>query len=151
MKNIEELVFGTARKIKGKIDCAIDTVCADIDAAKKASGGKASTLEVLFLDDGFRALEAHRAAHILYNRGWQRLAEVFSRATMYSTGVDIHPSAKMEKGVAIRIMPSVTIEKDDVITSGNCVLSCGKTVTEQINVGNENIDEEFSYDDSDEL
>ncbi|MDY3845409.1 MAG: hypothetical protein SOZ62_00670 [Eubacteriales bacterium] len=128
MMKIEDLIFGTATKIKEKIDSAIDTVSCDIDAARKASGNKASALEIVLLDDGFHALQAHRAAHLLYKKGWSCLAEVVSRATRYSTGIEIHPAAKIEKGVAIRILPSVTIEKDAVITKGNTVISIGTTV-----------------------
>lgn len=60
-----------------------------------------SKLTVFFTYAGFKALCRHRIAHWLHNHNMKGLARAVSQATRFWTGVEIHPGAKIGKGVFI--------------------------------------------------
>ncbi len=58
-------------------------------------------LEVLFCYPGFHALCLHRLAHGLYRRGVGFFPRFISYLGRFLTGIEIHPGAKIGKGVFI--------------------------------------------------
>jgi serine O-acetyltransferase len=58
-------------------------------------------LEVLFCYPGFQALVLHRAAHWLYKKGIPFIPRLISQVSRFWTGIEIHPAAKIGKGVFI--------------------------------------------------
>ncbi len=60
-----------------------------------------SKAQVFFLYPGVRALINYRIAHWLDERGHRFLADWISKRTRKKTGIEIHPSAKIGKGVFI--------------------------------------------------
>ncbi len=60
-----------------------------------------SKAQVFFLYPGVRALINYRIAHWLDGKGHRFLADWISKRTRRKTGIEIHPSAKIGKGVFI--------------------------------------------------
>lgn len=58
-------------------------------------------LEVLFCYPGVQALLFHRVAHWLYCAGIPFLPRLISQLSRFLTGIEIHPGAKIGKGVFI--------------------------------------------------
>ena len=60
-----------------------------------------SKFEIYCLYPGFHALMMHRLAHGLWRRNWRFLARLFAYFTRIWTGIEIHPAAKIGRGVFI--------------------------------------------------
>lgn len=60
-----------------------------------------SKAQVFFLYPGVRAIINYRIAHSLDKKGHKFLADWISKHTRRKTGIEIHPSAKIGKGVFI--------------------------------------------------
>src|SRR5690606_25389215 len=68
---------------------------------------------------GFHALEAHRVAHYLWNKGRKSMAYFLQSHIAVTFGVDIHPAAKIGKGVMFDhatgiVIGETTVIEDDV-------------------------------------
>jgi serine O-acetyltransferase len=66
--------------------------------AKRDPAAK-STLEVILLYPGFQALFYHRIAHWLYGKKRFFLARFVSQFSRFFTGIEIHPGAKIGRGL----------------------------------------------------
>jgi serine O-acetyltransferase len=73
----------------------------DIDSIKKRDPAAKSSLEVLFLYPGVHAVMSHRVSHWLYKNNMFLLARTNSQFTRFLTGIEIHPGAKIGKGLFI--------------------------------------------------
>ena len=73
----------------------------DITAVFERDPAARSILEVILCYPGFHALLFHRAAHWCYNRGLTLLARIISQIGRFITGIEIHPGAKLGRGVFI--------------------------------------------------
>lgn len=60
-----------------------------------------TTLEVVLLYQGFHALFYHRQAHWLYQHKHFFLARALSQFARHMTGIEIHPGAKIGRGLLI--------------------------------------------------
>ena len=60
-----------------------------------------SVLEVVLTYPGFHAVLLHRLAHRLFRRNWFFLARLISQINRFLTGVEIHPGAKIGRGLFI--------------------------------------------------
>ena len=69
----------------------------DIRAAQERDPAAKSFLEILLLYQGLHALVSHRAAHFLYNMRLYFFARFISQVTRFTTGIEIHPGAKIGK------------------------------------------------------
>lgn len=58
-------------------------------------------LEVLFCYPGLQALYLHRIAHWLYSAGLPFVPRLISQLSRFLTGIEIHPGAKIGRGVFI--------------------------------------------------
>ena len=67
----------------------------DIHCVFERDPAARNTLEVLTTYPGVHALLAHRVAHCWWQRGWRYLARVLSATARFSTGIDIHPGARI--------------------------------------------------------
>ncbi|GGE21132.1 serine acetyltransferase [Marinithermofilum abyssi] len=74
---------------------------ADIDAVFERDPAARSTFEVVLTYSGLHAIWMHRIAHWLYQRNWFLVARVLSQFNRFITGIEIHPGAKIGKGVFI--------------------------------------------------
>ncbi len=85
-----------------------------------------SMLEVL-LYPSFRAIIRHRRAHWMYEHGLFFLARWYSQRTARKTGVEIHPGAKIGKGLFIDHGAGVVIGETAII-GDNVTLYQGVTL-----------------------
>ncbi len=60
-----------------------------------------SKIEVLLLYPCIHALISYRIAHALYSKKWFFLARLISQLSRFFTGIEIHPGAKIGKGLFI--------------------------------------------------
>jgi serine O-acetyltransferase len=86
-------VFKTLRNLSS-------VVRADIQAALDKDPAAHSMLEI-FLYPGFQALTIHRIAHGLFQAGIPFFPRLISYFTRFLTGIEIHPGARLGKGVFI--------------------------------------------------
>ncbi len=73
----------------------------DINAVMEKDPAAKSKLEVFLLSPGIHALFWHRAAHRLYCNKRYFTARVLSQVVRMFTGIEIHPGAKIGRGVMI--------------------------------------------------
>jgi serine O-acetyltransferase len=78
-----------------------DTLKADVQAIWDKDPAAANWLEVLTCYPGLHALELHRVAHELHGAGVPFVPRFLSHVNRFMTGVEIHPGAKLGKGVFI--------------------------------------------------
>jgi len=83
--------------------------------------------EVIFLYPGFHALIWHRISHILYNNSLFFLARLISQLGRFFTGIEIHPGAKIGKGLFIDHGMGIVIGETAEI-GDNCTIYHGVTL-----------------------
>ena len=105
----------------------------ELVAAYKARDPAArSTLEILLLYPGVRAVRSHRVAHWCYNHRLFFLARLISQRSRRRTGIEIHPGAKIGKrlvidhGMGIVIGETAEIGDDCLIFHGVTLGGTGK-------------------------
>ncbi len=104
-----------------------NAILEEIDIIKKKDPAAKSRLEVALLYSGFHAVLAHRLAHALYKKGHFFTARAISQVTKFVTGVEIHPGAKIGKGLFIDHGDSVVIGETAEIGDG-CTIYQGVTL-----------------------
>jgi serine O-acetyltransferase len=78
-----------------------DTLREDIASIKDRDPAARSGFEVLFLYSGLHALIYYRIAHRLFLHNRFMLARWLSQHAKFTTGIEIHPGAKIGKGLFI--------------------------------------------------
>ncbi len=73
----------------------------EVDIVLERDPAAKSKAQVYFLYPGVRALINYRVAHWLDGKGFHFIADWISKKTRARTGIEIHPSAKIGKGVFI--------------------------------------------------
>lgn len=73
----------------------------DIRAVKERDPAAKGTLEIILCYPGLHAIWMHRISHSLYHAGHKTLARSVNRLAQMTTGVDIHPGAKLGEGFFI--------------------------------------------------
>lgn len=99
----------------------------DVDAALRKDPAARNRLEVLLTYAGVHALIAHRVAHSLDRRGAKLPARLVSHLARMVTGVEIHPAARIGKGLFIDHGAGVVIGETTVI-GDDCHLHQGVTL-----------------------
>ena len=119
MKTDNYLVLGGLTIFKG--------LRQDINAVKSRDPAARSSLEVLILYSGLHAIMWHRPAHWLYNHHCFFLARLISQLARFFTGVEIHPGAKMGRGILIDHGMGVVIGETAEVGDG-CTIDQGVTL-----------------------
>ncbi len=105
-----------------------------IAAYKARDPAARSTLEILLLYPGVKAVHSHRRAHWCYEHNLKFLARLISQASRRRTGIEIHPGAKIGKrlvidhGMGIVIGETAEIGDDCLIYHGVTLGGTGKDV-----------------------
>lgn len=73
----------------------------DIANVIKNDPAARNALEVILLYPTIQAVISHRLAHIFYNKKMYFTARLLSQITRLTTGIEIHPGAKIGKGLFI--------------------------------------------------
>ena len=98
-----------------------DRLREDIDAVMRRDPAARSRLEVYFLYSGFKAVRAYRRAHWFQRHGMKFLARAISQSARRRTGIEIHPGAKIGRGLFIDHGMGVVIGETTEI-GDNCTL-----------------------------
>ena len=83
--------------------------------------------EIIFCYPGFQALIMHRISHKLWTHKLPLFPRLLSHFTRFLTGVEIHPGARIGKGVFIDHGMGVVIGETSEIGDG-CLLYQGVTL-----------------------
>jgi serine O-acetyltransferase len=78
-----------------------DAMRADIRTVLERDPAARSALEVVCSYPGVHALAVHRVAHRLWGAGWLTLARFVSHVGRFLTGIEIHPAARLGRGLFI--------------------------------------------------
>jgi len=79
----------------------LNTAIADLRIIFERDPAAQNWLEVLFCYPGWQAIFFHRLAHWLYCRQVPFIPRLISHLARFLTGIEIHPGAKLGKGVLI--------------------------------------------------
>ena len=86
-----------------------DDARADITAVMERDPACHSPLQPLLFFKGFQAVQAYRVAHWLWNEGRKEMAYFIQMRSSETFGVDIHPAARIGKGIMIDHAHSIVI------------------------------------------
>jgi len=116
-----------AKKLTAEARDTIDAVREDVRATRERDPAANSDAEVLLLYSGVHAIAAHRVAHRLHESGHTFAARTVSQAARFVTGIEIHPGAKIGRGLVIDHGMGVVIGETAEI-GDNCTLYQGVTL-----------------------
>ena len=88
-------------KIKDSVRCCLEEIRDDVRVIKERDPAAKSTLEVMLTYSGLHAVLAYRLSHALYVRNHHLSARMVSQSARFLTGIEIHPGAKIGKGLFI--------------------------------------------------
>lgn len=92
-----------------------EAVRADIAAVEERDPACHRYVQPLLFFKGFLAIQAHRIAHWLWRQGRKDLAYFFQMRSSEVFGVDIHPAARIGRGVMIDHAHSIVIGETAVV------------------------------------
>lgn len=99
----------------------------DIKVIRERDPAATSNLEVALLYSGFHAVLAYRLSHALYKKDKHFAARLVSQTARFFTGIEIHPGAKIGKGLFIDHGSAVVIGETAEI-GDNCTIYQGVTL-----------------------
>lgn len=99
----------------------------EIDLIMERDPAARSRTEVRFLYSGYKAVKAYRKAHWFYLHNMKFIARYISQRARHKTGIEIHPGAKIGKGLFIDHGMGVVIGETAEI-GDNCILYQGVTL-----------------------
>ncbi|MDE5765046.1 MAG: serine O-acetyltransferase [Ruminococcus sp.] len=105
----------------------IKTIKRDIRLIRKSDPAARGTLEILLTYPTLRAVRCYRIAHWFYRHKRFTAARIISQWARSKTGIEIHPGAKIGKGLFIDHGMGVVIGETAVI-GDNCLLYQGVTL-----------------------
>ncbi len=88
---------------------------ADIVAVHERDPACQRYIQPLLFFKGFQAIQAHRIAHHLWRKGRRDLAYFFQMRASERFGVDIHPAARLGKGIMMDHAHSIVIGETAVV------------------------------------
>lgn len=109
-----------------------DRLREDISTFKRRDPAARSTLEILFLYPGLKAIRMHRRANWCYRRRMFFLARWISQRAARKTGIEIHPAATIgrrffiDHGTGVVIGETTVIGDDVMIYQGVTLGGTGK-------------------------
>lgn len=104
----------------------------DIACVRERDPAARSSIEVLLLYPGLRAIRMHRKAQWFYNRKMYFIARYISQHAVKKTGIEIHPAAKIgerffiDHGTGVVIGETAEIGNDVTIYQGVTLGGTGK-------------------------
>ena len=115
------------KKIKDDVLKAKDEITTDIRVIRDRDPAATSDLEVALLYSGFHAVLLYRVSHKLYENKKFFAARLVSQGARFLTGIEIHPGAKIGRGLFIDHGSGVVIGETTEI-GDNCTLYQGVTL-----------------------
>lgn len=99
----------------------------DIESVKQRDPAAKNTLEIILTYSGLHAVAAYRVAHYFHQKRMFLTARVISQLARFFTGIEIHPGARIGKGLFIDHGMGVVIGETTEI-GDNCLLYQGVTL-----------------------
>lgn len=99
----------------------------DIRSVKRRDPAAKNTLEIILTYSGLHAVAAYRVSHYFYNKKMYLTARAISQIARFFTGIEIHPGAKIGKGLFIDHGMGVVIGETTEI-GDNCLIYQGVTL-----------------------
>ncbi|NOD34204.1 MULTISPECIES: serine O-acetyltransferase [unclassified Ruegeria] len=93
----------------------IEAARADLMAVYERDPACHRLLQPILYFKGYQAMQAYRVAHWLWNKGRYDLAYFFQMRSSEIFGIDIHPAAKIGKGIMIDHAHSIVIGETAVV------------------------------------
>ena len=121
------ITFTPESPIERAIVCDAKAIIADIDSICERDPAAKGRLEVMLLYSGVHALILYRLAHAMHEQGWTFPARAVSQFARFVTGIEIHPGAKIGKGLFIDHGSGVVIGETAVV-GDNCTIYQGVTL-----------------------
>lgn len=104
-----------------------DIIKDDIKSIKDRDPAARNTFEILLTYSGVHAVVAYRVSHWFYKKKLFTIARIISQTARFITGIEIHPGAKIGKGLFIDHGMGVVIGETTEI-GDNCLLYQGVTL-----------------------
>ena len=104
-----------------------DTIKEDIRSIKERDPAARNTFEILLTYSGVHAIMFYRISHWFYKQKLFTVARMISQTARFITGIEIHPGAKIGKGLFIDHGMGVVIGETTEI-GDNCLLYQGVTL-----------------------
>ena len=117
----------SVRKVRDGAEKLVEEVRYDVEAFRQRDPAVRSTAEVLLLYSGMHARLAHRLSHKLHEEGFEFAARAVSQGAKFLTGIEIHPAAKIGRGLVIDHGEGVVIGETAEI-GDDCTLYQGVTL-----------------------
>jgi serine O-acetyltransferase len=99
----------------------------DIRSIRERDPAARTSFEVLFLYSGLHAIIAYRFSHFLFKHKLYILARLISQCSKFFTGIEIHPGAKIGKGLFVDHGSGVVIGETAVV-GDYCTIYQGVTL-----------------------
>ncbi|MDE6593196.1 MAG: serine O-acetyltransferase [Oscillospiraceae bacterium] len=99
----------------------------DIRSVKRRDPAAKNTLEIILTYSGLHAVAAYRVSHYFYKKKMYLTARAISQIARFFTGIEIHPGAKIGKGLFIDHGMGVVIGETTEI-GDNCLIYQGVTL-----------------------
>lgn len=99
----------------------------DIAVVKEKDPAARSSFEIFLTYSGLKAVRSYRRAHWFYKHKMFTIARIISQRSRHKTGIEIHPGAKIGKGLFIDHGMGVVIGETTII-GDNCLLYQGVTL-----------------------
>ncbi len=99
----------------------------DIAVVREKDPAARSSIEILLLYNGLKAVRAHRRANWCYRHGLKFWARLISQHTVRRTGIEIHPAATIGRRLFIDHGTGVVIGETAII-GDDCTLYQGVTL-----------------------
>ena len=122
-----EVASPALRRGKSALRAVIREVKEEIAVIRERDPAARSDIEVLLLYSGLHALLAYRVAHHLHENEYYLPARFISQAARALTGIEIHPGAKIGRGLFIDHGMAVVIGETAEL-GDNCTLYQGVTL-----------------------
>lgn len=127
IERLKRAVKRTVKRVSRHAKDIVSDVKSDVKATRERDPAARSDIEVLLLYSGVHALAAHRVAHKLHEREHYFAARAISQTARFFTGIEIHPAAKIGKGLVIDHGMGVVIGETAEI-GDNCTIYQGVTL-----------------------
>ena len=104
-----------------------DRMREDIAVIRERDPAARSSLEIMLLYNGYKAVRSHRKAYWCYHHGFKLLARYISQRCVRRTGIEIHPAAPIGRRLFIDHGTGVVIGETTII-GDDCTIYQGVTL-----------------------
>jgi serine O-acetyltransferase len=108
--------------VLGEDPAVLECLEADLNAVVARDPACGSCVHALLHLKGFHALQAHRVAHSLWQRGRPDVAHWLASQTAAALGVDIHPAVPIGRGVVLDHATGIVIGETAAVETGVTIL-----------------------------